>query len=320
MRKPVNVTTDLMIVIPQNSLSVEQKEKGDRVMHIVGLVFTYVFLIAMALIVFFPFYYMIVGSFMREEYLNAGHVFPAAESFFENISYNYQETLSRFNYFRYVGNTLLVGVSTTVLQMLVTIISAFAFARLTFRGRDFLFTCFLATMMIPGEMMVITNYTTMANLGLIGNHQTYLQAIIVMVIPFVSSVFYIYLLRQNFKQIPNELYLAAKVDGKSDWEYLWKVMVPLASPTLITIAILSIIGSWNAYVWPKLTVNEMTNSLISVAIRGQTLALEDPNGIMITQNSWTLVASVLTVVPLLVLFIIFRKYIMSGTGRAGIKG
>lgn len=174
--------------------------------------------------------------------------------------------------------------------------------------------------MIPGEMMVISNYTTMSNLGLIGNNQQDWQAFVVMILPFIASVFYIYLLRQNFKQIPNELYLAAKVDGKSDWDYLWKVMVPLAKPTLITIFILSLIGSWNAYVWPKLVVNDSNNWLISVAIRGEALALEDPNGVMITQYSWQMCATVLTVVPLLLLFIIFRKYIMSGTGRAGIKG
>jgi multiple sugar transport system permease protein len=140
-------------------------------------------------------------------------------------------------------------------------------------------------------------------------------------VPFLSSVFYIYLLRQNFMQIPNELYLAAKVDGKSDWDYLWKVMVPLASPTLITIAILSIIGSWNAYVWPKLVVYSSDNWLISVAVRGsEALMLEDPNGIKITQYTWQMTASVLTVAPLLILFIIFRKYIMRGAGRAGIKG
>ena len=146
-----------------------------------------------------------------------------------------------------------------------------------------------------------------------------------MVAPFIASVFYIYLLRQNFKQIPNELYLASKVDGKSDWEYLWKVMVPLAAPTLITITILSIIGSWNAYVWPQIATSASRNPdkywLISVAIRGtEALMLEDPNGIKITQYSWQMVASTLTVVPLLILFIIFRKYIMKGTGRAGING
>ena len=210
-------------------------------------------------------------------------------------------------------------------MLLVTIFSAFAFARLEFKGREFLFTIFLATMMIPGEMMVITNYNTMSNLGMISVDQTRMQAYFVMVAPFIASVFYIYLLRQNFKQIPNELYLASKVDGKSDWEYLWKVMVPLAAPTLITITILSIIGSWNAYVWPQIATSASRNPdkywLISVAIRGtEALTLEDPNGIKITQYSWQMVASTLTVVPLLILFIIFRKYIMKGTGRAGIKG
>ena len=188
-----------------------------------------------------------------------------------------------------------------------------------------MFTIFLATMMIPGEMMVLTNYQTMSNLDLISQKQTRMEAFFVMIVPFISSVFYIYLLRQNFKQIPNELYLAAKVDGKSDWEYLWTVMVPLASPTLITIAILSIIGSWNAYVWPQIAVSAARTSedywLISVALRGtEKLMLEDPMGNMITQFSWQMVASVLTVVPLLILFIIFRKYIMRCTGRAGIKG
>lgn len=320
MNKPVNVTTKLNIVIPSNRYSAEKRQKMDKALHIIGLVITYAFLFVMALIVFFPFYYMIVGSFMQEDVLSQGALFPALDSFFENIASNYSETLARFNYFRYVGNTLIVGVSTTILQMLVTILSAYAFARLTFRGRDILFTCFLATMMIPGEMMVITNYATMSNLGLMGHNQTQIQAYVVMILPFISSVFYIYLLRQNFKQIPNELYLAAKVDGKSDWDYLWKVMVPLASPTLITIAILSLIGSWNAYVWPKLVVNDMQNSLISVAIRGEALQKEIFADQFQTQYSWVLVASVLTVVPLLLLFIIFRKYIMSGTGRAGIKG
>ena len=220
---------------------------------------------------------------------------------------------------------MIVALSTTALMLLVTIFSAFAFARLEFKGKEFLFTIFLATMMIPGEMMVITNYNTMSNLGMISVDQTRLQAYFVMVAPFIASVFYIYLLRQNFKQIPNELYLASKVDGKSDWEYLWKVMVPLAAPTLITITILSIIGSWNAYVWPQIATSASRNPdkywLISVAIRGtEALTLEDPNGIKITQYSWQMVASTLTVVPLLILFIIFRKYIMKGTGRAGIKG
>ena len=295
MNRPAHITTHLNIVTRGNRLDVNTRAKIDKVLHITGLVITYAFLIFAAFIVILPFYYMIIGSFMQEADLI------------------------------YIGNTLIVAISTTALMLLVTIFSAFAFARLEFKGREFLFTIFLATMMIPGEMMVITNYNTMSNLGMISVDQTRLQAYFVMVATFIASVFYIYLLRQNFKQIPNELYLASKVDGKSDWEYLWKVMVPLAAPTLITITILSIIGSWNAYVWPQIATSASRNPdkywLISVAIRGtEALTLEDPNGIKITQYSWQMVASTLTVVPLLILFIIFRKYIMKGTGRAGIKG
>ena len=145
-----------------------------------------------------------------------------------------------FNYWQLVMNTLIVGLMTTCFGLLVTILAAYAFARLKFNGRDFVFMIFLATMMIPGEMMVITNYQAMSNLELISANQTRIQAYLAMSLPFICSVFYIYLLRQTFKQIPNELYLAAKVDGKSDWTYLWKVMVPLASPTLLTIFILSL--------------------------------------------------------------------------------
>ena len=325
MNRPAHITTHLNIVTRGNRLDVNTRAKIDKVFHITGLVITYAFLIFAAFIVILPFYYMIIGSFMQEADLISGKFWPVSGSFFQNIADNYQNTLARFDYFAYIGNTLIVALSTTALMLLVTIFSAFAFARLEFKGREFLFTIFLATMMIPGEMMVITNYNTMSNLGMISVDQTRMQAYFVMVAPFIASVFYIYLLRQNFKQIPNELYLASKVDGKSDWEYLWKVMVPLAAPTLITITILSIIGSWNAYVWPQIATSASRNPdkywLISVAIRGtEALTLEDPNGIKITQYSWQMVASTLTVVPLLILFIIFRKYIMKGTGRAGIKG
>ena len=325
MNRPAHITTHLNIVTRGNRLDVNTRAKIDKVLHITGLVITYAFLVFAAFIVILPFYYMIIGSFMQEADLISGKFWPVSGSFFQNIADNYQNTLARFDYFAYIGNTLIVAISTTALMLLVTIFSAFAFARLEFKGREFLFTIFLATMMIPGEMMVITNYNTMSNLGMISVDQTRMQAYFVMVAPFIASVFYIYLLRQNFKQIPNELYLASKVDGKSDWEYLWKVMVPLAAPTLITITILSIIGSWNAYVWPQIATSASRNPdkywLISVAIRGtEALTLEDPNGIKITQYSWQMVASTLTVVPLLILFIIFRKYIMKGTGRAGIKG
>ncbi len=314
------VDTRLNLVVPGKAKNIEQTQKRDKTVKTALLVLTYIFLVVAAIICLFPFFYMISASFMLESDLLSGSIIPTTGNLFENIAYNYSQTFTRFNYFKYVGNTLVVGITTTCLSMIITILSAFAFSRLKFKGRELLFTCFLATMMIPGEMMVISNYITMSNLGFIGSKQTLLQAYAAMILPFLASVFYIYLLRQNFLQIPNELYLAAKVDGKSDWSYLWKVMVPLASPTLITIFILNFIGSWNAYVWPQLISNTSDSWLISVAIRGEALQLEDPNGQLVTQYSWLMAATVLTVVPILILFIIFRKYIMRGTGRAGIKG
>ena len=256
-----------------------------------------------------------------EDEVRSGTFFSTT-NIIENISYNYSMTINNpsFNYWQLVMNTLIVGLMTTCFGLLVTILAAYAFARLKFNGRDFVFMIFLATMMIPGEMMVITNYQAMSNLELISANQTRIQAYLAMSLPFICSVFYIYLLRQTFKQIPNELYLAAKVDGKSDWTYLWKVMVPLASPTLLTIFILSLIGSWNAYVWPNLVVSNDSFTSISVALRSAALQKEVQDGIFETQYSWQMAATVLTVVPLLVLFIIFRKYIMRGVGRAGIKG
>lgn len=330
MTSPSRIETKLNLVIPNSSgMSVKNLQTRGKVLHIIGLVLCYIFLIATAILAIFPFYYMIAGSFMEEDVLLSGEILPipsATHSFFENVFYNYKETITKLDYLNYIGNTLVVALTTTILMLLVTIMSAYAFARLKFRGRDVLFQLFLATMMIPGEMMIITNLMTMKNLGLLGgNDPNRFQAYVAMILPFIASVYYIYLLRQNFKQIPNELYLAAKVDGKSDWEYLWKVMVPLAAPTLITITILSIIGSWNSYVWPKMVTNSYTTGgnefwLISVAIRESENLKKDVYGNYMTQYSWQMVASTLTTLPLLLLFVIFRKYIMKGTSRAGIKG
>lgn len=317
--RPVEITTKLNIVIPHKGKDALETQKRDRIHKTIGLVISYILLIIAAIIVIFPFYYMIIATFMTEHELINGAIWPHEGNAWENVVYNFTETLNRFDYKRYVGNTLIVAVSETALGLLNTILAAFAFARLNFRGRDLLFTLFLGTMMIPGEMMVISNYATMSNLGLL-DKQTTGQAYVAMVLPFLSSVFYIYLLRQNFKQIPNELYLAAKVDGKSDWEYLWKVMVPLASPTIITIIILNFIGAWNGYIWPNLVTRNNAALTISVAVRQAELYIVDQNEQNITQYTWQMVASLLTVVPLLILFIIFRKYIMRGTSRAGIKG
>lgn len=332
--KQARIETTLVLVGPgqkevkRHSVMSEEEKKNaynktvrnQKIKKAVFLTLVYLFLGIAALIVLFPFYYMIAASFMTQDQIDKGAFYVSLSSLLEQASYNYSNTLERLDFFSHVGTTLLVAFSTTILQLLTTILAAYAFARLEFRGRDVLFLFFLATMMVPGELLAVANYTTMSNLGLIGRNQTYQQAILVMILPLISSSFFIYLLRQNFKQIPDELYLAAKVDGKSDWSFLWRVMMPLASPTLITITILSFISSWNSYVWPSRAVNKNEYQVISVIIRTGALEADGPLGTKINMDAWQMAASVLTVVPLLLLFILFRKYIMSGKGRAGIKG
>lgn len=318
-------TTHLTLIIPGKQKSIEKTERRDKVLRIVGLVVSYVFLAVAAILIFLPFYYMIAASFMTEDQLTSGAFLPTEGNLLENIAFNYSHTVvnTEFPYWNLVRNTLVVGLSTTCLSLVVTILSAFAFAKLRFKGRETLFTLFLSTMMIPGEMMVITNYITMSDLGLAYAKQNLFQVYLTLILPFICNVFYIYLLRQNFKQVPNELYLAAKVDGKSDWQYLWRVLVPLSSPTLITIFILNLIESWNSYVWPNtVIINADKNlSVLSVALRGASFQYWVPQiQQMRPMYTWQMAATVLTTVPLLVLFIIFRKYIMRGIARAGIKG
>jgi len=194
------------------------------------------------------------------------------------------------------------------LSLVITVLSAFAFARLEFKGKDAMFGALLATMMIPGELFTITNYATVTNFGWINTYT-------VLIVPFLVSVFYIYLLRQNFMQIPNELYLAAKVDGTGDLKYLWKVMIPLALPTLISITILKMMGAWNSYVWPRLVANDEAHRMITNGLRN---AFTDTTGDVNYPVQMAAVA--LVSAPLFLVFIFLRKYIMSGVSRSGIKG
>ena len=319
--KPSRITTKLVLVPASSKSKDTRKEaKRDRALRFVRTALVYLFLSLAALLCIFPFYYMIAASTMSHEQVTNGQIWLSFATLGENFVNNYTQTVNRLQFFSHVGTTLLVAITTTVLQLLTTILASFAFAKLHFKGREVLFIILLSAMMVPGEMLAITNYSTFSNLGLISSKQTYFQAVVTMVLPLISSIFFIFLLRQNFKQIPNELYLAAKVDGKSDWQYLWKVMVPVAMPTLIAITILSFISSWNSYVWPSLSVYNDSYNVISVIIRGNALVFQGPSGAEITNTAWQMTAAVLTVLPLLILFIIFRKYIMSGTGRAGIKG
>ena len=314
-------TAGMTLTIKDRAKNADQLAKAQKIGRILFLVLVYAFLAFMAVIVLFPFYWMIITSLKSTTEIRA-----LQQTFFPtNVLWsNYITVFNSFDFGTYVGNTLVVGVISTLGTLLTTIFSAFAFARLNFKGREALFGILLATMMIPGEMMVITNYITVSRLpwyefgvGVVDGWLQYKDAVFAsMIVPFWVSVFYIYLLRQNFKQIPNELYLAAKVDGKSDWQYLWKVMVPLASPTLISIFILKLMGTWNSYVWPNLvTTNNEEWRLVTNALRGSfTNSSGEP------QYGIQMAATILVTTPLLLLFIFFRKYIMRGVGRAGIKG
>ncbi len=302
-------TQGMKLVLREGNQNVATLQKASRVGRAVSLILIYLFLGVMALIVLFPFYWMIITSLKSSTEIRASQqtMWPNAVMWI-----NYITVFRYFDFVTYLRNTLIVGIISTVGTLITTVLAAFAFARLEFKGRDALFSVLLATMMIPGEMMVITNYITVANFG-------WLNAVVgvftAMIVPFWVSVFYIYLLRQNFKQIPNELYLAAKVDGKSDLSYLWNVMVPLAQPTIISIFILKLMGAWNSYVWPNLVANKPEWRLITNGLRSSFTNMSgDP------QYGEQMAATVLVTVPLLLLFIFFRKYIMRGVGRAGIKG
>ncbi len=309
-------TSYLRLVIKSEGQSTKVKEKASKTAHVVGLIFTYAFLVLMALLFLFPFYWMIITSFKSgSEIKGFLQGYEGKQTFWPvQFTNNYAGLTKKFNFGMYVGNTLVVGLFSTIGTIFTCIFAAFAFARLDFKGKDFMFTLLLATMMIPGEMMVITNYVSVSNFNWTNGTRT--GAYLSMIIPFMVSVFYIYLLRQNFMQIPNELYLAAKVDGKTDWQYLWKVMVPLAMPSLVTIFILKLMGSWNSYIWPNLVAgghNEF--KLVSNGLRDSFQTGSDFN-----EYGKQMAATVCVTLPLLLVFICFRKYIMRGVSRAGIKG
>ena len=310
----VKVNDNITLSLADSGKTVESMQKSGKVGSIVSMVFLYLIIGILALLMIFPFYWMIITSLKyNDEIISIDQTLYPTIIMWSNYVYVFQT----FDFGQYMFNTIVVAVFSTIGTLITTVIAAFAFARLKFKGREALFLVFLMTMMIPGEMMVISNYITVASFGWIGTGQTIYEAYAAMIVPFWISVFYIYLLRQNFKQIPNELYLAAKVDGKSDWSFLWKVMVPLAMPSLISITILKFMGTWNSYVWPNLICNDDSFRLISNGLRGSAFADPDTGRV---SYGYQMAATVLVTVPLFLLFVFFRKYIMKGVGRAGIKG
>ena len=285
--------------------SMKKVSSEQRVVRVAVKVMLYAFLTIMALIVIFPFYWMLISSVksLAEYRLSVPTLFPR-----EILLSNYVEAFNQASLGRLFLNTLYVGVVSTLLSLVITVLSAFAFARLEFKGKNVLFAALLGTMMIPGELFTITNYATVNAFG-------WMDSFKVLIIPFLVSVFYIYLLKQNFMQIPNELYLAAKVDGTGDLKYLWKVMIPLSLPTLISITILKMMGAWNSYVWPRLVANDEKYRLITNGLRN---AFTESTGDVNIPVQMAAVAIVSF--PLFMVFIFLRKYIMKGVSRSGIKG
>ena len=267
----------------------------------------YAFLFIMVLIVIFPFYWMIISSIKTmEEYRRA--IPTLIPEYFDFRNYVEVFTSEDLLLGQLFANTVFVGVVSTVLSLIITVLSAFAFARLEFKGKNAMFAALLATMMIPGELFTITNYQTVNTFG-------WMKTFTVLIVPFLVSVFYIYLLRQNFLQIPNELYLAAKVDGTTDFKYLWKVMIPLALPTIISITILKMMGAWNSYMWPRLVANDNEHRLITNGLR---TAFTNAEGV--TDIPVQMAAVAVVSLPLFLVFVFLRKYIMKGVSRSGIKG
>ena len=284
----------------------ERIEKRTRIHGNIRNGVIYFFLCLWALIVLFPFYWMVLTSVKSYGSYNAEYI-PKFFTLSPTLQ-NYVDAFTTVSLGRYLWNTLFFTVVTTAIMLVVITLAAFAFARLNFAGKDLIFTLFLSLMMIPNELVVITNFTTITNLDL---RNTFTG----LILPSVTSVFYIYLLRENFAQIPDELYYAAKVDGTSDLRYLRKVMVPICKPTLITIVILKVIECWNSYVWPRLITDDPDYYLVSNGIQE---IRENGFG---RENIPAMMAAVVVIsVPLVVLFLVFRKKVMAGVARGGTKG
>ena len=267
---------------------------------------TYVLLTLWALIVLFPFYWMLLTSVKGYSAYNGEYV-PSFFTLSPTLQ-NYVDAFTTVNLARYFTNTIVFTLATTALIMVVIIFAAYAFARLDFPGKNLVFALFLSLMMIPSELVIITNFVTITNWGM---RNTFWG----LILPSVTSVFYIYLLKENFEQIPEELYKAAKVDGTSDLKYLFKVMLPISQPTVVTIVILKVIECWNSYVWPRLITDDEAYFLVSNGIQE---IRENGFG---RENIPAMMAAVVVIsVPLIVLFLIFRNKIMAGVSRGGTKG
>ena len=285
---------------------IRKLERKSRIRNTLWKTVIFALLIIWAIIVLFPFYWMLLTSVKSYSSYNAEYI-PKFFTLSPTIA-NYIQAFTAVPLAKYFANTLIFTVITTGLMLIVIVLSAFAFSRLEFKGKNLVFTVFLSLMMIPNELVIITNFVTITNAGL-------RNSFLGLILPSITSVFYIYLLKENFEQIPDELYKAAKVDGTSDFKYLWKVMIPICKPTIVTVIILKVIECWNSYVWPRLITDDENYFLVSNGI--QTIR-ESGFG---RENIPAMMAAVVVIsVPLIVLFLFFHKKIMEGVSRGGTKG
>jgi multiple sugar transport system permease protein len=285
---------------------IRKLERKSRIRNTLWKTVIFALLIIWAIIVLFPFYWMLLTSVKSYSSYNAEYI-PKFFTLSPTIA-NYIQAFTAVPLAKYFANTLIFTVITTGLMLVVIVLSAFAFSRLEFKGKNLVFTVFLSLMMIPNELVIITNFVTITNAGL-------RNSFLGLILPSITSVFYIYLLKENFEQIPDELYKAAKVDGTSDFKYLWKVMIPICRPTIVTVIILKVIECWNSYVWPRLITDDENYFLVSNGI--QTIR-ESGFG---RENIPAMMAAVVVIsVPLIVLFLFFHKKIMEGVSRGGTKG
>ncbi len=281
-------------------------EKAAKTRKTVFSTITYILLIFWAVIVLFPFYWMILTSVKSYGAYNSEYI-PAFFTRSPTLQ-NYADAFTAVPLGRYFANTVIFTIVTTAVMIVVITLAAFAFARLDFRGKNIAFILFLSLMMIPNELVIITNFVTITNLNMRNTFSG-------LILPSVTSVFYIYLLKENFEQIPDSLYYAAKVDGTSDLKYLLRVMIPISKPTLITITILKVIECWNSYVWPRLITDDENYFLVSNGIQE---IRENGFG---RENIPAMMAAVVVIsLPLIILFLIFRKKVMAGVSRGGTKG
>ena len=290
----------------KSSIDFSETREKQQLRKKITKIITYVLLGVWALVVIFPFYWMILSSFKSYGEYNGESV---PQFFAQNPTFeNYVIAFTSVPLLDYFINTLIFTIATTALMLIIIIPAAFAFARMNFKGKNILFVLFLSLMMIPNELVIITNFVTITNLDL---RNTFTG----LILPSVTSVFYIYLLKENFAQIPDELYLAAKVDGTGDFKYMLKVMVPICKPTLFTITILKVIECWNSYVWPRLITDKEAYFLLSNGIQK---IRESGFG---RENVPAMMAAVVVIsLPLIILFVAFRKKIMEGVAQGGTKG